>query len=439
MTEVKDNSSLPLLLSITGAVLAVAVGGWFLLNQEPVHSTPTAAIEDAPVEEQAETADAADEPAADEPAAEPQRAAGITADVDAELRKARLAADAEIFIFPATQSAFYYYNRVLRADPGHAVANAELEAMLARLATTVAQHLEAQEFANAYEIATIVGRLRPEHFLVLETQRVLDDYTEQLVAEAIQLAQDGGDRQAEEVLATAAALPGRNPDYFTAVSASITDIREVRQAAEKDRAKRAQLAENDARAAWVASIRNAVADGNLVTPTGASARDLLAERNSWPAERTQLTSELVDALVDAAEALIAEKKPTDAELLVNAAVELGGDAERFDAVNAALENAFIELESNRVASVSQLVRVKTASPKYPRRAKERDISGWVDVYFTVSPAGETANVSVYRSDPESVFDRAAVEAVEKWTFQPVEYRGQVIAQRAGARLVFKLE
>jgi len=434
MTEVKDNSSLPLLLSITGAILAVAVGGWFLLNQETVDSTPTAAIEDAPVEEQAETADAADEPAA-----EPQQAVVMSADVDAELRKARLAADAEIFIFPATQSALYYYGRVLRADPGHAVANAELEAMLARVATTVAQHLEAQEFANAYEIATIVGRLRPEHSLVLETQRVLDDYTEQLVAEAIQLAQDGDDQQAEELLATAAALPGRNPDYFAAVSASITDIREVRQAAEKDRAKRAQLAENDARAAWVTGIRKAVADGNLITPAGASARDLLAEPNSWSAERTQLTSELVDALVDAAEALIAEKKPTDAELLVNAAVELGGDADRFDAVNAALENAFIELESSRVASVSELVRVKTASPKYPRRAAERDISGWVDVYFTVSATGETANVSVYRSDPESVFDRAAVEAVKKWAFQPVEYRGQVIAQRAGARLVFKLE
>ena len=40
MTEATENSSLPLLLSITGAVLVVAVGGWFFLDQEI--SEPTA-------------------------------------------------------------------------------------------------------------------------------------------------------------------------------------------------------------------------------------------------------------------------------------------------------------------------------------------------------------------------------------------------------------
>lgn len=434
MTEVKDNSSLPLLLSITGAVVVVAIGGWFLLNQEPEELAPAAAIEDAPIEVQTDATGAADEPAA-----ELQKVSGTVADIDAELRKARLAADAEIFVFPATQSALYFYGRVLRADPGHAVANAELEAMLARVATTVTQHLEAEEYANAYEIATIVARLRPEHFLVMETQQTLDAYTEQLVAEAIQNAQDGNDQQAEELLSTAAALPGRSPEYFEAVRGSISDIREVRQAAEKDRQDRALLAENDARSAWLASVRNAIADGNLIAPAGASARDLLSEPNSWSEERTQLTSEVVDAMIDAAEAHIAERRPADAELLVNAAVELGGDADRFDAVSAAIESVFIELESSRIASVSEFVRVKSASPRYPRRAAERDITGWVEVHFTVTATGETANVSVNRADPESVFDRAAVEAVKKWAFEPIEYRGQVIDQRAGARLVFRLE
>ena len=433
MTEAKDNSSLPLLLSITGAVVAVAAGGWFLLNQEPADTTEM--IENAPVAEQATISEAESEPAVEtQPAAD-----SSTADVDAELRKARLAADAEIFIFPATQSAFYYYGRVLRAEPDHAVANAELDALLARVGSTVTQHLEAQRFDNAHEIATIVARLRPEHFLVLETQRTLDDYTEQLVAEAIQHAQDGNDQRAREALATAEALPGRSPEYFTAVRGSITDIRDVRLAAEQDRANRAKLAADEARAAWVRSIRNAITEGNLIAPAGASARDLLAEENSWSDERTQLTGEVVTALIDTAEAFLEAKKPADAEPLVAAAIELGGDADRFDAVSAALDDAFIELESNRVASMSELVRVKSASPKYPRRAAERDVSGWVDVYFTVTSTGETADVRVNRSDPQSVFDRAAVEAVKKWAFQPVEYRGRVINQRAGARLVFQLE
>ncbi len=436
MKEVKDNSSLPLLLSITGAVLAVAVGGWFLLNQDASDAPTPEAVAEAPAEE---AAPAADNDVADntETAAEAIDEALI--DIDAELRKARLAADADILIFPATQSALYYYGRVLQADPEHAIANAELDAALAQVARTVADHLEAEEFGNAYEIATLVARRRPEHALVLETQQTLDDFTEQLVAEAIQHAQDGNDQQAADAFATAEALPGRNPDYFTAIRSSMDDIREVRQAAEADRAQRARLADDDARAAWAAIIRKAIADGNLISPAGASARDLLAEQNSWAEERTALTAETVTALIAAAQELIDASNPAEAEVLMTAAVELGGDADEFDALRAALENAYIELESNRIASMSELVRVKAVPPRYPRRAQEREVSGWVDVYFTITPSGETADILVNRSEPQSVFDRAAVEAVEKWAFEPVEYRGQVIAQRAGTRVVFRLE
>ncbi len=89
--------------------------------------------------------------------------------------------------------------------------------------------------------------------------------------------------------------------------------------------------------------------------------------------------------------------------------------------------------------MKELVQVKTASPRYPRRAMERGVSGWVDIYFTVTASGETTEITVDQSEPKSVFDRAAIEAVEKWAFQPVEFRGRVINQRAAARLVFRLE
>lgn len=434
MTEVKDNSSLPLLLSITGAVLAVAVGGWFLLNSDTGEVAPSAAPEATVA---GETVPAAETDAESE--AEPAVASETLVDIDAELRKARLAADADILVFPATQSALYYYGRVLQADPENGIANAELDAALAKLARIVARHLEAQEFDNAYEIATLVARRRPEHALVLETQQTLDSYTEQLVADAIQQAQDGNDQQSADALATAEALPGRNPDYFMAIRGSIGDISEVRQAAEQDRAQRARLADDEARAAWVASVRKAITAGNLISPAGASARDLLAESNAWSAERAQLTGETVASLIAAAQGRIDAGQPADAEVLMNAAVELGGDADEFDTLRAALENAYVEQESNRVASMSELVRVKAVAPRYPRRAQEREVSGWVDIYFTITPTGETADIAVQRSEPESVFDRAAVEAVEKWAFQPVEYRGKVIGQRAGTRVVFRIE
>ncbi len=434
MTEVKDSSSLPLLLVITGAVLAVAIGGWFFLYQDSTaESTETAAIQAPAPAAPPETVEATEQP--DEPPVETVAAP----DLDAELRKARLAADADILVFPETQSALYYYGRALKVDPENAIARAELDAALEKVARTVSAHLEAEEYDDAYAIATRVARLRPEHPLVVETQAALDEYTERLVAEAIENAQTGKDTQAEEALVAAEALPGRNPEYFTAVRSSIADIQAVRREAERDRAQRAKLADDEARAAWIDSIRNAIVAGNLITPAGASARDLLAERNSWANDRTLLTGEVQAAMVATAQSLIAGGRPDDAEPLVKAAIQLGGDAAEFEELGQALEDAYVIAQSERIVNLSNLVRIKTVAPRYPRRAQEREVTGWVDVYFTITETGETTDVAVQQSQPEKVFDRAAVEAVEKWAFEPVEFRGQVISQRAGTRLVFRIE
>jgi len=448
MTEAKDNSSLPLLLSITGAVLVVAVGGWFFLGLESsrpgeTQDTPTAtedtgavtSTEGVPLDG-AETVADIEAPA--ETTAVPNEPA--SPDVDAELRKARLAADADILVFPPLQSALYYYGRVLKADPQHAIAIAELDAILAKVAQTVTQHLGVDEFDDAYAIAVLVAKQQPEHPLVVETQQTLDDYTEQLVEQAIQHARDADDDQAAEALATAEGLPGRNPQYFTAIRDSIAEMRDVRLAAERDRAERAQLAANDARAAWVDRIRTATAQGDLISPAGASAIDLLAEPNSWTAEREQLTGEVLSAIVGAAQSSTNEQRLDDAEALLNAAAGLSGEPDGFEDLRASLERAFVEAESRRIAHMKELVQLKSVGPRYPRRAQERDLSGWVDVYFTVTPAGETADIEVSkRSDEEPVFDRAAIDAVAAWEFQPVQYRGQVISQRAAARLVFRIE
>jgi len=447
MTDVKDNSSLPLLFAITGAILLVAVGGWFFLEQQ--ESVPATTQSSPPVEPPASAiTNTVDAPlpgpqtlVESEPEVEPvveQTDTALTG-ADAELRLARLAADADILVLPAEQSALHYYGRILDADPGHAIANAELDTILASVAQTVTQHLDAGEFDDAYKIAALVAKRRPEHSLVTETQQTLDDYTEQLIGQAMQSVRDGDDDQASRNIATAEGLPGRNPDYFIAIRDSISEMQEVRQAADRDRAQRARLANSEARAAWVARIRAAIAQGKLISPAGASARDLLAERNSWSAERNQLSAELLTALVDAAKSHINAERLDDADALLNAAMDLGGKADELNQLRNSLERAFIEAKSNELAPMSELVQVKSVAPRYPRRASRSNLSGWVDVIFTVTPSGATSNVEVFRAEPESLFDNAAIDAVSAWEFQPVEYRGQVISQRAGARLVFQIE
>ena len=440
MTEMKESSSLPLLLAMTGAVVAVVAGGWFFLNQqnrEPRFETPDRASElieslDTASPEVLSGTGLKEETVADT-AVEP------AASVDVELRKARLAADAEIFVLPAGQSALYYYGRVLRADPRHAVAAAELDAVLTRVANDIFELLENEDFAGAYEIASLVAAQAPEHELVLETQRVLDEHTEELVDEAIGRVQAGDDRRADELLAEVENLPDRNPEYLVAVRESITEIRDVRIAAERDRAQRARLANDEAKAAWVKQTRTAIGQGNLLAPAGASASDLLAEENSWDAERELLTAEFVTALLATAQARIDSDELESAEEMLRAAEALDSEAEELPGLRSALDDAFAVAQSRQVVSTHDLIYVEKAAPRYPRRAVERDISGWVVVYFTVTPDGNTDAIEVGEADPERVFDKAAMEAVEQWVFEPVVYRDRVISQRAAARLVFSIE
>lgn len=452
MAAVKDNSFLPMLLSITGAVLAVTAGGWLFLDQErPAASeyrpnpvvAPLASslvrtdpehfeIEEVPVRAKIEA----------NATLPPPPATAVDEDapnVEAELRKARLAADADILLLPEDQSALYYYGLVLKKNPGHVVAAAELNAILAEVEQTVAQHLEAQEFDNAFVIARLVGRQRPEHPLVTNTQQALDEHTERLVRNAMTAARKGDDASADQLIARAEALPGRNPSYFAAVRESIAEIRDVRLAAEHDRTRRARLADDEARAAWVEIVEEAITAGNLVSPAGASARDLLSEENAWDAERDRLTDKLLVALVDTIKAHIDAGSLSEAEALLGDLVELGGQAREYAELSSDLEKAYIAAKSNRIAFMSQLVQTKNVRPRYPVSAQRRNLTGWVEVFFTVTPSGETTNIRVRNSEPQEIFDQAAMDAVSEWEFEPVEFRGQLISQRAAAKLVFTLQ
>ena len=359
MTDVKDNSSLPLLLSITGAIVAVAIGGWFLLNNQ---SEAPVGIPDAPLEEPAAIPAASPDTVASEVTGGAPASSAGSADVvltdddrlnlDAELRKARLAAGAEILALPTGQSALFYYGRVLAIDPKHEVASAERDAIVERVAQDVSQYLATEEYDAAYEIAVLVAKQVPEHSLVIETQETLDTLTEELVQRSIKAAQDGNDNEANQLLRSALALPGRNPRYFDALRDSIAEIRSVREAAARDRAQRALLAASDARAAWVEKTRAAITAGNLITPAGASASDLLAEPNAWDSERAQLTDELLSALLTTAKREIGNEQLGYAESLLVASAELNGNSDEIDARRRSLEAALIARLSNRVGIVS---------------------------------------------------------------------------------------
>jgi protein TonB len=69
-----------------------------------------------------------------------------------------------------------------------------------------------------------------------------------------------------------------------------------------------------------------------------------------------------------------------------------------------------------------LVRVE---PQYPPQAARKGLEGWVKVQFTISTAGSVRDAVVVESS-DSVFERAAINAVNKWKYQPQMKAGKPV-------------
>lgn len=71
------------------------------------------------------------------------------------------------------------------------------------------------------------------------------------------------------------------------------------------------------------------------------------------------------------------------------------------------------------ATVSDLTPISTPQPRYPAAAARRQQSGEVQIEFTVGTDGSVTSARVVRANPPRVFDREALNAVERWRFQPI--------------------
>ncbi|MEX2122302.1 MAG: TonB family protein [Woeseia sp.] len=114
------------------------------------------------------------------------------------------------------------------------------------------------------------------------------------------------------------------------------------------------------------------------------------------------------------------------------------------------ENLAVEANSSDVSAdsgadpsayvaISTLKRSNYVAPTYPRSALRRNITGWVDVSFTVSRGGNVVDVGILDSSPGDVFNGAATEAVQQWRFEPNVENGVPVEKRVAVRLMFSLE
>ncbi len=106
---------------------------------------------------------------------------------------------------------------------------------------------------------------------------------------------------------------------------------------------------------------------------------------------------------------------------------------------ATAEPASPPAQEDSVISALTLRVVRKVEPEYPLLALERLVSGWVEMEFTVRKDGTVQDVVVVESEPRRTFDSAAMTAMRRWRFEPVQRDGQPVDQRATMRMRFTVQ
>lgn len=71
-----------------------------------------------------------------------------------------------------------------------------------------------------------------------------------------------------------------------------------------------------------------------------------------------------------------------------------------------------------LSSDGEFLPLVRGEQRYPPRAAQRGIEGWVLVEFSVAPDGTTFDAVVIEYEPSPIFNSSALNAVEKYRYKP---------------------
>jgi TonB family protein len=283
---------------------------------------------------------------------------------------------------PQNDNARYFYELALSRDPNNVAARQGLSAIASKLAMQA-------------RTATDNGDLDAAEALLVESSSLDPDNSE---------------------LDTAIAALA---DKRAAISAERRQAEARRQAAAEKRAADARAeAEREAEAQRAAAAAAAAAAVAAAVPVKEAST--LAEEQPAATNDDNASGDGVGASEETA--------------AVAASANTGNPAANLQPASSATVN-----QGPTPTTVSELNRTKYVAPKYPRAAQRRNLSGWVDIIFTVDRAGLVKDISVRDSQPGETFIASATRAVEKWEFEPVIENGQAVEKRVGVRMMFALE
>jgi protein TonB len=117
------------------------------------------------------------------------------------------------------------------------------------------------------------------------------------------------------------------------------------------------------------------------------------------------------------------------------------NADAVEGVLVPIVDAMLALVSDDLGSggsdrdVVPLVRVE---PQYPMSAKQKGIEGWVELMYTITKLGTVTDIIVTAANAGTIFNRAAIQAVSKWKYNP-KIEGGVAVERPRVRQRIKFQ
>jgi len=294
------------------------------------------------------------------------------------------------FILPVGSSAADLYRQALERHHGDPQAQAGLDKVVDQVLSAAEQDLLAQHLDDAEHMTQVARAMQPDSvrvsFLTTQIARERERATRAQARLQLQQQQaDELDRQQKLIAAARTALTTGDLDEAARLIASTAD----------------------------AGVDRAAID----TLT----RDLQGAR---------LVAKMNETL---AKTVPAPPVETAAAPPVQAAPAL---APPVTAVQTAAAASDAAAHVNEMVSASTLERLKYVEPEYPLTAREQGTSGWVDLGFDVQTDGSVSGIAVLASDPKNMFERAAITAVRKWRYRPVQQDGHPVVRRARLRIRF---
>ncbi|MDX1403091.1 MAG: TonB family protein [Woeseiaceae bacterium] len=347
-------------------------------------------------------------------------------------------------ISPTNNNARYYYELALSNDTDNQTAKQGLIIVASKLVLRARDAIDEARLDDASELIAYARALDPDSEDLAASSKALDAALAaraeaERQAEAARLAEL--ERQAElarqaeaarqQELARQAELQRQAEEARLAElerqaeQARLAEIRRQQEEARQARVREAQQrdAENDAAVAATTSMLgvggSTVREAAPISKPSAGSNASSAASNTAPARPKPLAP--VEPTPEPTEQLVARDDLPTMTLPLRAGMSSEPPP------------------SPTTVPISSLTRTNYVAPEYPRAAQRRNLSGSVDLVFTVSTVGNVKDVTVVSAEPDDTFNKAAIDAVSKWRFEPVIENGVALEKRSAVRLSFNLQ